>query len=118
MEILDISLSEEVKSLVFPLLDPNFLAAQRVERLEKIFSLPELELDMQLEETISNSTGAWQNVWVRACAIYAAGQMNVSSCVQTIEKIRQTESGILQETAAWALERMSSIYGQAYPVSP
>jgi ATP:ADP antiporter, AAA family len=106
LETLDITLSNEQKALVLPLLDTSLSLAQRIATLNQHFSLPDLGRAARLTEICTDAT-AWPQGWTRACAIYAAGKLGLRELVAAIEGAAMTEEEPVRETAHWALATLS-----------
>ncbi len=106
MEVLDITLSENQKAWVMPLVDPQMPLAQRIHQLNRKVSVPQKEREEHLKDLIANTQGVWQASWVRTCAIYAAGILALKVCQDAIESALTIPDATVHETAAWALERL------------
>lgn len=106
MEVLEVTLPANLKSLVMPVVDPQMALAQRLQHLEKGSPLPQKDREAHLLDLIANPQGIGQASWVRACAIYAAGSLALAACREAIERTLGLPDPTVRETAAWALERM------------
>ncbi|MCB0194484.1 MAG: HEAT repeat domain-containing protein [Anaerolineae bacterium] len=105
-EMLDITLSKEDKAFLFPLIEPNLTTTERLQRLPQNLKPPCHEREVWLAEIIDNGTGLWNESWLQACAIYAAGKLGLTSNRELQEDIAEAakkSDTVLQETAAWAL---------------
>jgi ATP:ADP antiporter, AAA family len=105
LETLDVTLSPEQKALVLPLVDKNLTLAQRISALNRHFALPTLEPTGRLAEIIA-VPAAWPQGWTRACAIYAAGHLQVRELAPAIKAAGVAGEHPVPETAAWALARL------------
>jgi HEAT repeat protein/ATP/ADP translocase len=110
LETLDVSLTRAQKGLLLPLLDESLPPAQRIQRLQRHFSLAGLAYEARLREIIED-TAAWPHEWTRACAIYTAAQ---NGLVELAEPIRQAQAGpaLVAETAVWALRHLTQAGGE------
>jgi hypothetical protein len=107
LEALEITLPGALKSLVSPLIDEHMSFAQRIQRLNRQEVLPQQSRQDRLQDLIANPAGVWQANWVRACAIYAAGNLAIVACLAAIENAMDASDVTLQETAAWAFNHLS-----------
>lgn len=102
LETLDVMLASEEKALVLPLVKESMPLVQRVNALDRYYSLPRLERTMRLGEIIAD-TSLWTQSWTRACAIYAAGKLAVTTLADAIEHTLTLDKHPIRETAVWAL---------------
>lgn len=109
LEMLDVTLTSEEKALALPLLHPHLPAAQRIEQLAKQVTVPTQSRDQWLTELIADPNQLWLQPWLRACAIYGAGQGGVQACMPAITALQDSRDLILQETVAWALTRFAKL---------
>ncbi|NOX61696.1 MAG: hypothetical protein GXP42_07095 [Chloroflexi bacterium] len=107
LETVEVLLAGDLKALVLPLIDPRLSPKQRIDELNKHFSLPRRLREERLREIIENSHNVWTHDWTRACAIYAAGGLGLSSLAEVIRPLQFEAPHPIPETARWAMERFS-----------
>jgi hypothetical protein len=108
LELLDVTLSPEEKSLVFPLVRPHLTPMQRRQQLAQRFPLPAQTGPERLRELMSGQSELPVMPWTRACALYAAAQANLTSLSGAIQYAPPTSDPIVKETTAWALARLTA----------
>jgi HEAT repeat protein len=116
LEMLDVTLSSSRKALTFPLVDLRLTKPQRIQQLSKALDAPSLdgapspsgqtERDERLSDLIQVAERSWAQPWTRACAIYAAGKLEVSVTAPTLEEALADPDPTIRETAAWCLNTL------------
>lgn len=104
MEMLSLTLSAAHQRQVFPLIDPELARGQRIQQLERLGTLPRLKPTARLRELITDPEAVWQNPWLSACALYAAGMAGLGDLADVAIECRDHEDESVRETAAWVLE--------------
>jgi hypothetical protein len=105
LEMLDVTLSSEHQTLVFPLINPRLDRVQRIQLLNKRFDTLSLGRDKQLFNLIKTGDQAW----TRACALYAAArlgavaQISADQIIPIIESALADRDPVVRETAGWGL---------------
>jgi hypothetical protein len=111
LEMLDVNLTSEHKTLAFPLIDPRLDHDQRILGLSKQFDSPfttgETDRNHRLLALIEGSGGVRSEPWTQACAIYAATQLKVKEAVPVIEEALANPDPSVRETAIWSLHILS-----------
>lgn len=105
LEMLEVTLTSEEKALTLPLLHPHLPTAQRIDQLAQQVTIAAQSRDQWLIELIADPHQIWSQPWLRACAVYGAGQVGRQACLPAITALRDSRDSILQETVAWALTR-------------
>lgn len=105
-ELLEVSLSQELKEKVLPLLD-DLSPAEKLRRLGKHLTQPERPRLERLRE-ILDYTKRGSSAWTRACAIYASGSLRSSSLLPELAGLRNNPNLLIAQTANWATERLLS----------
>lgn len=108
LELLDVTLNAEQKGILFPLVRPQLSLAQRQQQLTQRFPIPSQSREDRLRELILGPETAPVLPWTRACAVYAAAQTHLISLIPAIQQAQTTPDPTLQETAAWAITRLTS----------
>ncbi|MBV7339449.1 HEAT repeat domain-containing protein [Chloroflexi bacterium TSY] len=106
LETLDVTLTSEQKKLVLPLIDESLTQAQRIDGLNKYYSLPTLDCEARLTEIIAD-TDTWSHDWLRTCAIYVAGKLELHELTEVIEGVVACDQELVRETAVWALTSLN-----------
>jgi HEAT repeat protein len=71
IETLDVTLSDDERPLVLPLMDESLGWAQRRAALNRHFNLPTMNRDQRLVQIMTDAA-TWPRPWTRACALFAA----------------------------------------------
>lgn len=108
MEMLSLTLSAAHQRLVFPLIDPELSTGQRIQQLERQGARPRLAPAARLRDLITDPESVWQNPWLSACALYAAGTAGLHSLADLAEQRIDHDVHFVRETAMWALGRFVS----------
>ncbi len=109
MEMLDVTLSAEHKTLTFPLIDPKMDPARRILLLDKRFGHQSMYREERLQDLSCNSDQAW----IRACALYAGvklgvvGQLTTEKLVPIVEMALVGGDSVVRETAVWGLHMLA-----------
>jgi len=115
LEILDILLAQEVKTLLLPLCE-ELTMAERLQRLQPFFPQPVLTCEARLQALMahpeSNTTA-----WVRACALYAMAQLSERQgdmpMLLTLEKVIILKTvSIFAETPDEILAEVASLLAE------
>jgi AAA family ATP:ADP antiporter len=106
LEVLDILLEQEVKRLVFPLLD-ELTPMQRRVQLQALFPQPRLDRTARLQAVLTASEGQ-VSAWLKACALYVVGALRCSDCTAAVQAALVDGHPLVQEMAAWALQRLQA----------
>ncbi len=105
LEMLEVSISSDHSTLVFPLIDPKLQPTQRISLLNKRFNNESLHREQRLRALIQEGDQGW----TRACAIFAAtklgavGQLAAEDMVPMFETALVDSEPIVRETAEWGL---------------
>lgn len=109
LEVLDVTLTRDHKSLVMPLVAPDYSSDRRLESLGKVFDLPRLSQAQrlcQLAEAQEPAHASWQ----RVAALYVAGRLGLVDCLPAVEAaLASAPAGNfpLRETATWSLHALA-----------
>jgi hypothetical protein len=103
IESLDVALAPEHKTFVLPLVDPQTTGEQKLEALRHSVEVPVKATEDRLHEIIRDEEGSWGHGWTQACALYAAGKMNLTNLAGLVEDALIRSAHPIRETAAWAL---------------
>jgi HEAT repeat protein len=109
LEVLDVTLSREHKSLVMPLVTPDYSSGQRLDALGKLFEITRLgraQRLCRLAEGPESECASWQ----RVAAIYTAGRLGLTDCLPALEAAIASapeDDFPLRETAAWSLHALA-----------
>jgi hypothetical protein len=107
LEMLDVTLSTEEKTLVLPLVEMHLTPAQRLQELPQSMQAPLRDRETWLAEIISNRSGMWREPWLQACAIYTAAKLDLTAHLEiqtTIGEAARAPDPVVRETAVWALQ--------------
>ena len=97
LEILDILMEPELKSMVIPLLE-NLPHEEQLQRLSDRF--PQERLDCQSRiRAILTTSDAWITPWLKCCALYTAAQCPAIGLSETVAAAIDSPSQIAKETA-------------------
>jgi AAA family ATP:ADP antiporter len=106
LEVLDNLLSQDLKRLVFPLVDQIALS-ERKRQLHAIFPQPRMEPAARLSETLQQSATRI-DAWTIACALYVAGNTRAPEAHKLAASRLKNREAVVRETAEWILTRVSS----------
>ncbi len=106
IETLDVTISSDLKNLIFPLIDDSKSPESRINQISKEFDLSSKEQSGRLQEIIIDKK-VWSHGWTRASAIYAAAKMDLIDLVDSIEDALAIPENPIRETAAWALHKLA-----------
>jgi HEAT repeat protein len=115
LEMLDVSLPAAQKELLLPLVDPKLSPALRIRALQRRFTASDLGRDSQLQEIIADPDRRWSDHWIRACALYAAGRLGLSSAAAAVAQRREDPDPAVRETAGWAAAMLNPEGGDPAP---
>lgn len=101
LEVLDNLVAQEIKQMVFPLLD-DLTPAERLARLSAIFPQQGLGRTERLREIILRPE-AQATAWAKACALFAVGKARAADCRECAVMALSDPSQVVRETAAWTL---------------
>ena len=101
LEVLDVTLSQELKQLVLPLVEDTG-SPEPLRRLQVLFPQKTLTQAERLGEILSRPD-EWLSPWNKACAVYSAGGLSRSHLSVRLKSITVSSSRLLVETTRWAL---------------
>lgn len=99
-EILEVTLSQELKELALPLLE-HASVAERQARLEHRFPQRHRGREDSLLALLERSDGHIRN-WTRACAIYGSEKLGAEIFAPQLRRLAKDGSPLIAETAGWA----------------
>ena len=104
LEILETQLPTEWKPMILPLFE-DLPPQERLQRLAGIFP----QIPQTSEERLCTLIEDMQfTAWIRACAIYTAGELCVQACHERIQRASSDSDTLVRETAQWALAQFST----------
>lgn len=109
-EIVDSTISRELKLVVLPLID-TLTPVERLKRLEAVPGMtePRKHLPEYLVEIISEA-GSRGNQWLVACSIFAAASIKMTECREAIfSSITRATNPLVRHTAVWALSQIDPV---------
>ncbi len=115
LEIIDISVSQELKPMLFPLLE-DLTPTQRLNRLHAFFPQQSLDRNQQLERILTRFD-KWIHPWTKTCALYALAynpSLSDSSILSAVISTLSDSNPVVRETAIWALSRLDPLKYQDY----
>jgi HEAT repeat protein len=101
LEMLDSVVSDEIKRLVFPLLE-GISEAEKLERMSRRYPQQPRNLEQALAE-IARSERAWVSGWTRAAAMYTAARLRLSALGEALGRLPDTGEPLVAETRTYAL---------------
>jgi len=104
LEILETQLPTEWKPMILPLFEDLSLREQ-FERLASIF--PQI-LQTSEERLCTLIEDVQFTDWIRACAIFTAGELCAESCYDGIHHASIDANALIRDTARWALAQFST----------
>ncbi|ALG66568.1 HEAT repeat domain-containing protein [Beggiatoa leptomitoformis] len=104
LEALDNLLAQELKTLLFPLLDDVPLS-QQLQHLQSYFPQAVLSREQRLLALLERPREQG-TVWTRACVLFRIGQMSDISFYDAVKNIIPCQEEIIHETALWTLDKL------------
>jgi HEAT repeat protein len=104
LEIIDVLVSQHLKTGLFPLLD-EATPAQRVQRLQGHFPQPSLEVPQRLQDILTRSEGQI-TPWIKVCALYTVAERHAATCLEAVSAALADPTPHVRETALWALSKL------------
>lgn len=101
VKIVDKILSDELRTLCLPLFE-NKTVKQQLALLRPHFYPPVLSVEGYIHDILV-SPGGELTEWTKACAAYAAGQLQDRSSVDGLVGLLSASDPIIRETAVWAI---------------
>lgn len=114
LETLDVTLTNDEKQMLFPLVDTKLTPEQRIQQLQAVFDLKHLPLQERLTEMIADPEQEWTNGWTRACVLHCVGKLRLTELAAVVEAALVIEEHPVRETAVWALQALSPQRFQAH----
>jgi AAA family ATP:ADP antiporter len=105
-EFLDNLLRPNLKRLLIPMVDHKTPLAERASKGRSFWKREALSTQEALAELISGN-----DRWLKACAIYAAGKLEVRELLGLIENLRQAPDPLIAETAQAAWRKLQTPTG-------
>jgi HEAT repeat protein len=102
-EILEVTLSQELKELALPLLG-HASPEECLSKLSRRFPQSRRDVAQSLEAILGSENGAFRN-WTRACAIYSTTRLDANGFSPELARLASDPSGLVAETARWASSR-------------
>jgi hypothetical protein len=103
LEILELLLAEELKQLVFPLLE-GLGYAQALRRLDPIYPRHRMAVQERLSAIVNREFDrVWS--WTRACALEALGRLAGSGTADLVASLYHPHP-LMQDAAAWTLRQL------------
>jgi len=93
VEFLDNILQEQERRLVVPLVDDRN-QAERLERGQALFDLPETSYAQELSQLIEG-----EDIWLKVCAIYSVSQTCPQVLQEKVQQATQSSIQLIRETA-------------------
>jgi HEAT repeat protein len=104
LEIIDVLVSQHLKTGLFPLLD-EATPVQRVQRLQGHFPQPSLGLHQRLQDILTWSEGQI-TPWIKVCTLYTVAECNAAACLEAVSAALADPTPHVRETALWALFKL------------
>lgn len=105
LEVLDNVISQELKTLIFPLLD-NISENQRLARLTSLFPQQSLSRNERIKEIIQLPQRTLA-AWSKASALFLVGQSPLPEFYPIISNALSSPDALIRETAVWALAQLN-----------
>ncbi len=102
LEFLDNVLRPELRRLLVPLLDNQVSVDERIAIANRLVGAP-LESTEQAVSTLLAS----EDPWLRSCAVYAVGALQLQNLVPELHKFESTSDPMLRDSVHAALQRLS-----------
>jgi hypothetical protein len=103
LEFLDNILSQQMRSLVVPLIDGEVTVAERIALANHL-----LHTDVSTKEEAVAALVNSDDPWLRACGAYAIGSLGLTALKRQLEKCLEHPDPLLRETARQAQLRLAA----------
>jgi AAA family ATP:ADP antiporter len=104
VEFLDNVLKPELRQILVPLLDSSVTVAERIRLANGLVGAP-LETPEQAVETLLAS----EDSWLRSCAVYAIGAMQLEGLEGTLDRLQQDQDPAIRQAVQNARRRLAGI---------
>jgi AAA family ATP:ADP antiporter len=104
IEFLDNVLKPELRQLLVPLLDSSVTVAERISLADGLVGAP-LETPEQAVETLLAS----EDPWLRSCAVYAIGAMQLESLQGELDRFDREQDPAMRQTVQAARRRLAGL---------
>ncbi len=104
IEFLDNVLKPELRQLLVPLLDSSVTVAERITLANGLVGAP-LETPEQAVETLLAS----EDSWLRSCAVYAIGAMQLDGLEGALDRLEQDQDATVKKAVQNARRRLAGI---------
>jgi len=104
IEFLDNVLKPELRQLLVPLLDSSVTVAERIRLANGLVGAP-LETPEQAVETLLAS----EDLWLRSCAVYAIGAMQLEGLEGALDRLAQDQDPAMKQAVEKARRRLAGI---------
>jgi AAA family ATP:ADP antiporter len=102
LEFLDNVLKPQLRSLLVPLLDSQVTIAERVEIANRIVGAPVESVEQAVTTLLAS-----EDPWLRSCAAYAAGTLQLHALEPELERLEFDSDPLLRETVRTARRRLA-----------
>jgi AAA family ATP:ADP antiporter len=102
LEFLDNVLKPELRQVLVPLLDSHVTIDERIELANRFVGAP-----LDSAERAVATLLASEDVWLRSCAVYAVGALQLRSLAPQLRRFEDAEDPVLRESVANARRRLA-----------
>ena len=113
IEFLDNVLKPELRQLLVPLLDSSVTVAERIRLANGLVGAP-LETPEQAVTTLLAS----EDSWLRSCAVYAIGAMQLESLESVLDRFDADADPVMKQTVEHARRRLAGLPDTVAPQEP
>ena len=103
LEFLDNILTQQMRSLLVPLIDGEVTLAERIRLANQL-----LHTDLVSKEQAVRALVSSDDPWLRACGAYAIGSLGLTALRRELEKCLDHSDPLLRETARQAQLRLAA----------
>jgi AAA family ATP:ADP antiporter len=102
LEFLDNVLKPELRHVLVPLLDSQVTVEERIELADRLVGAP-----LDSAERAVATLLASEDVWLRSCAVYAVGALQLRSLAPQLRRFEDAEDAVLRQSVANARRRLA-----------
>jgi AAA family ATP:ADP antiporter len=113
IEFLDNVLKPELRQVLVPLLDSSVTVAERIALANTLVGAP-LDTPEQAVSTLLAS----EDSWLRSCAVYAIGAMQLESLEGVLDRFERDQDPAMQQTVQNARRRLAGLSDTSAPQEP
>ncbi len=106
LEVIDILIPGELKSILLPLFDATISHRQRLAQLKAVFPQKQLGQHQRLNEMVTRPD-KWLHPWTTACSLEAMAHLSLTEAIPVVVEALSATAPLIRETAIWTLIKLA-----------